>query len=336
MTIGTTEVNTTTNSSSVTTLHEIIETDYPPLAPVVDRLIDAGETVLFIARQKEGKSTLALQLAIDVSCGDAFLGRYPTTKATVLYVDYENRFQRIKQRGIDLANGRRVENLYVKAFDRISERDVGLFGPDHVRLADLVKNLQPGLLFIDPLRYALGHAPARAGNSTADEAMALSIIEQVTKLQDVNPEMTVALVHHLKKAQDSSGVKLRDNPRSWIDRVYGSQVLLAHVDAIWGLEEDANLYTFGTVPRAQDPLTLLLEKEPDSERFILSSAAFAFRTIPQRKAWDQLPQEFGWREAVATGISNNLLNSVIREARGNGLLNQDPVTKRYSKVTSAP
>jgi len=112
--------------------------------------------------------------------------------------------------------------------------------------------------------------------------------------------------------------------------------LLAHVDTIWGLEEDDDGYTFATVSRSQDLLMLKLEKQPESERFLLGSDdAPVFHTMKQQEAWETLPPEFGWREATELGISNNILNRVIRQARAAGLLAQDPVTRRYRKVAAA-
>ena len=108
------------------------------------------------------------------------------------------------------------------------------------------------------------------------------------------------------------------------------------MDTSWGLEEDDDGYTFATVPRSQDLLILKLEKQSDSERFLLGSEdALVFRTMKQQEAWEILPPEFGWREATELGISNNILDRVIRQARAAGLLTQDPVTRRYRKVAAA-
>lgn len=319
--------------SGVFTLQQIMETDYPRPPAIIKNLLSPGEIALFIARQKEGKSTLALQLAIDVACGNPFLDKYETTAGPVLYVDYENRLARIKDRGLDLANGRAVTQLHIKAFDLMSQRDVGLFGADHANLRNCVREIAPHLLFIDPLRYALAKGQNK---STAEENLALAAIEQVSALREVRSELATVLVHHVKKRQDFSqkAIKLREEPRSWIEQVYGSQALLAHVDTIWGLEEDGDGYVFATVPRSQDPIILRFEKQPDSERFLPSSTdVFAFKTPVQRDAWDRLPDEFGWREVTKkTGISNNVLDRVTRQARAAGLLIQDPVSKKFRKV----
>jgi AAA domain len=313
--------------NSILTLQELIDTEFSLASPLIKGLLDPSETALFIARQKEGKSTLALQLAIDVACGDRFLDHYDVAPARVFYLDYENRFYRLKARGIDLANGRKVENLHIKAFEQISQRDVGLFGKEFVELQSLIQQLQPGLTIIDPLRYALSNA-----NGTSGQDIALRAIDAISRLHE-DSEMGVILVHHLKKQQETLSIRLKTDPRAWIERVYGSQALIAHVDTIWGIEAEGDGYTFATVPRSHQPLILPLEKHPESERFLLgTNDGTTFRTPAQKKAWDSLPAQFSWRDAERLNISNNLMNSVIRQARSAGLLMQDPATKQYHKT----
>ena len=312
------------------TLQEIINSDFPKQTPLVKRFLTPGETALLIARQKEGKSTLALQLAIDVSCGEAFLNHYRTERVSVLYVDYENRPHRLKQRGIDLAGGRTVDDLILVAYESISDRNVGLFGKEFDRLHSIVTDLHPGLLILDPLRYA-------AFKDSTDEQVALKIIDRVAQLRDGNPEMAVILVHHLKKDQGNLTAQLRDDPRAWIERVYGSQVLLAHTENIWGLEHDETGYVFGTVPRSEESFVVMLEKVPDSQRFTLSATPVQVAGMPGalQQAWQRLPQEFSRSEGINLGIPNNTLDRLIRRARATGLLTQDPKTKRYRKVGEA-
>lgn len=327
------ENNAPIEGSGILTLQQIMEREFSEPPPVIDRLLYPNEVVLFFARQKEGKSTLALQFAIDVACGAQFLGRYETAQGPVLYVDYENRPVRLKTRGLDLTGERRVENLYVKTFDRVAQRDVGLFGREFEQLKELVQRCQPTLLIIDPLRYA-----GSRGRSTAKEEAAMEAIDRVSKLFAVaSANMSVVLVHHAKRSQDKTlKVRLSQDPRTWIEeQAYGSQALLAHVDNIWGLESEDDGYVFATVPRAQEPLLLRLEKQPGSERFLLGALdETIFNTGPRREAWKKLPSEFGWREATKLGISNKTLDKVIRTAMTAGLLTQDPASKKYRKVES--
>jgi AAA domain len=310
----------------VRTLQEIITADYPERTPIVENFLSPGETGLLIARQKEGKSTLALQLAIDISRGEPFLGRYATRQSLVLYTDYENRPYRLRERGLDVAQGRPVNDVVYIAFDRISDRNVALIGEDFDHLQDIVSELQPGLLVLDPLRYAVLA-------DSSDERAIVDALDQVSRLGDRNPGLAVLLVHHLKKAQDNMAPELRNDPKAWIDRVYGSQALIAHVETIWGLEHDDAGYALGTVSRSEESFVLGLEKEPESQRFILSPTSVQVTRMTQalRSAWDKLPSEFSRGQALALGIPNNNLDRMIRHARATGILEQDPRTKTYRK-----
>ncbi len=309
------------------TLQQIIEGDYPEPSPIVERFLKQGEVALLIARQKEGKSTLGLQMAIDVTCGDPFLGRYRTQRATVLSLDYENRLPQLKKRGIDLVRGRRVENLIYKAYNFISDRDTGLaVGEGFNYLQEMVQAVVPGLLLIDPLRFAIE-------DQTKDERVAVNALDQVSKLRTKNPQMAVLLIHHLKKSQEDFAPRLRDDMRSWVDRVYGSQALLAHAETIWGLENDERGCTLGTLSRSEDSFTIDLGQEPDSQRFVVAADSVQLEGMSEalRAAWDNLPQEFSWTEVANIRVPHNTLNRLIRYARPIGLIVQDPQTKRYRK-----
>ena len=309
------------------TLQQIIEADYPEPVPIVERFLKQGEAALLIARQKEGKSTLGLQMAIDVACGDPFLGRYPTRKATVVSLDYENRLPQLKKRGIDLVRGRRVENLVYKAYDFISDRDTGLTGPGFHYLKEIVEAVVPGLLIIDPLRFAIE-------DPTKDERVAVNALDHVSKLREKIPWMAVLLVHHLKKSQEDFAPRLRDDMRSWVDRIYGSQALLAHAETIWGLENDENGCTLGTLSRSEDSFTIDLGQEPDSQRFVVAADSVQVEGMSDalRDAWDNLPAEFSWSEVADNKVPHNTLNRLIRQARPLGLITQDLETKRYRKA----
>jgi hypothetical protein len=311
------------------TLQEIIEADYPEPVPLVERFLKPGETGLLIARQKEGKSTLGLQMAIDVACGDPFLDRYATMPSTVLSIDYENRLPQLKKRGIDLVRGRLVENLFYKAYDFISDRDTGLDGEGFSFLQSMVRKVCPGLLIIDPLRFAIE-------DQTSDERVAVNALDRVSKLRKNNPQMAVLLVHHLKKAQGDFTPSLRGDMRSWVDRIYGSQALLAHVETIWGLENDESGCTLGTLSRSEDSFTIDLAQEPESQRFIVSADSAQIERMPKalKDAWDLLPKEFVWREASALGVPQNTFYRLIRFTRPIGLITQDPLTKRYRKAAA--
>jgi hypothetical protein len=308
--------------------------DFPPEQPLVAEWLHPEEIALLIARQKEGKSTIALQLWLDIAFGDKFLGQFPTQKTKVMYVDYENKPVRLSKRLRDAARRRDLSkaDCLIRAYDRLHERDVDL-SQQFPRLLDAVRQEQPGLFVIDPLRLAMPKA-----GSSQDETIARDIIEKCSQLQACAPGLSILIVHHLKKSQENGfSERLKDNPHAWIENIYGSQALIAHVDSIWGLEACGigGTYTFASVSRSFDERIITLSKEPDSERFIYvpPDIAGAFTTPEQRELWDRLPDEFGVQDMIKDRkVSRNLLYTVIKRARAVRLLTQDPKTKRYRKV----
>jgi AAA domain len=325
-------------NDGVLSLEEILKVEFPKPEPLVEEFLNAGEVGLLIGRQKEGKSTLSLQLAIDIASGTPFLDRFVTRPGTILYVDYENRFYQLQQRGSRLIGERTGMMLKIKAYDSIADRDVGFANPErmtnqdrYTNLQKLVENVRPQLLIIDPLRLSL------PGNlDITKDTDVVMLLDQIAQLQKLVPGMAVLLVHHVKKEQNSgsNAVRLITDPRAWIDKVYGSQALLGHVETIWGLEEnDDGRYTLATVPRSHSVLILRLEKEPDSERCVLSEGGEPhFRTTDQSELWRKLPEEFSWKEAKEITKSGNTASRIIGQARQQGFLVQDPATKQFRKV----
>ena len=80
-----------------------------------------GEIALLIARQKEGKSTLALQFCLDLALGDPFLEQFPTQKTRVMYVDYENKPRRLSKRLVEAAGGRNLADIdfCIRAYEEV-------------------------------------------------------------------------------------------------------------------------------------------------------------------------------------------------------------------------
>jgi hypothetical protein len=269
---------------------------------------------------------LAVQLAIDVSFGEPFLGSLDAAPGRVLYIDYENRAHRLKERALSLAPGRALDDIYFAVYDRISQRDLGLDGDPYTRLFEEVRALKPALLIIDPLDLA-------TSIWLTDQHAVVALVERCSRLQEASPNLAVLLVHHLRKAQTSK-LRLYADPRAWVESAFGSQALIAHVDTIIGLEQDSEgHYTLATVPRSFDPLLMDLRKNLPSERLMLAESSTRISAWPTslHHYWHQLPDEFTWTQAAAI-IGNSNLGRLVRRAKP-ALLTQDKETKIYRKLT---
>lgn len=82
-----------------------------------------------------------------------------------------------------------------------------------------------GILFIDPLRYAL-NKPKVSG--TTDEMVAVEALDQVSKLQQRRPSLATILIHHLKKRQDPRfKVRLQKDPTTGLTKSTGHRLYSA-------------------------------------------------------------------------------------------------------------
>ncbi len=318
------------------TARELVERNWPEPPSKVEGLIAAGEVGLFIGQQKKGKSTLCRQLALAVAAGKPFLDKLPTSQGKVLYIDFENRPRAIKHSLLSLADVVDIgDSLVIQAYERISHRDLALSGKGLACLQVLVGEQQPSLLIIDPLRLALS-----AETSLLDDKHLVKIIDACQGLTEHVPDMSVVLVHHLKKKQrDDSSLPLHENPGDWIDRVFGGQALLAHVEFILGLEEQDEGYCLASVQRSQEERILFLDKHPDLLRFTFSSdqsrLSRVFRTAAQQDLWAKLPGKFSYEEGRKLAGTNGLLDRVINKARS-ALLLERRERGKYAKVVAEP
>jgi archaellum biogenesis ATPase FlaH len=313
--------------SRIKNWQSIINSNVNPPSDIVEGIVEEGSISLLVGRAKEGKSLLAAQLSIDVANGNPLLGKLATKKGRVLYIDYENRSHRIKARGQDLAQGHSVDDVFFAAYEKISGRDLGLDDKNLERLKDAVKILQPTLLVIDPLRLATS-----SDLKLPDKAV--TVLNAASSLFAANKNMGILLIHHLIKRQGEYIVKLRTDPRAWIEGAFGSQALIAHVETIIGLERDNDeLYTLATVPRSSEPIIWSLEKAPQSERFVLcgDDAQIKMWSTALQEGWKKLPLDFSWSDGVLL-VGNSTLDRILRKAKPLGLVVQDPKTKRYTKI----
>ncbi len=76
---------------------ELVNQSLPPVTWLVNNLLPQGLCIL-AGRPKSGKSFLALNMAISITRGRRVLDFFPSNPACVLYVPYEDSFQRMQSR----------------------------------------------------------------------------------------------------------------------------------------------------------------------------------------------------------------------------------------------
>lgn len=178
--------------------------DVKPVDFVINGLVPVGLTIL-ASPPKYGKSWMCLDMALSVAAGHDFLG-FHTNKAGVLYLSLEDRFDRLKQRALQILDGEAFPAMLELGIDSAT-LDNGFIES----LDDFLKeHTDTKLLIIDTFIKIRGE-PKRGESAYGADSREAGIIK---KLADDNSLATV-LVTHTRKGIDP------DDPFVNITGTYG-------------------------------------------------------------------------------------------------------------------
>lgn len=184
------------------------------LQPLVDGLLYDGLTML-VAKPKDGKSWLALQLSIAVASGRALDGIELRETGTVLFVALEESSARTANRLRKLASaGPWLEHL-IFVYELLP-----LMSGGAEQLAELIRQHKPRLVVLDTLT-----ALVRAAKRETD--VFRGQYEEINRLRQICSDAGICclLIHHTRKG-------ISNGP---IEAVAGTGGITAAVDAIWHL-----------------------------------------------------------------------------------------------------
>ena len=312
------------------TLAQLRAAILPEPRPIVEGILNEGETILLVGRPKVGKSRLIQQLTLELSRAQPFLGRYAITKpCRVLVIDLENRPAVAKVRFTLMATPEESDSeIFVYAPETLAEGlvDTSLLGL--TRLNDLITRADPEVLIIDTWRLFVD------GNEN-DASVVVTALKSLSDVRRFRPQMAIILVHHLRKEQRDTAVRLREDPSAWVENVSGHHALVGHVDACYGLEREINaageeLIVFGGVSRNSACSALLLDEDDMTLRFSVRSgddAARAAMTPRELDIWAHAKRlgKFTFTALfTAAGTTNKkAVSSMLRKAESHGVLRKD-------------
>jgi RecA-family ATPase len=331
---------------SIKPLNEIIDLKGSAPTPLIDEILLEGETAVCAGRAKIGKSALLQQMACSLASGSQFLGHRVLEPRRVLYIDMENQPLHLRERYRQISGSipgndwyRRLE---IAAFDSLAENVFGLNRGGFKRLMLAVEAFDPDLVIIDSLRLF-------GGIDLKDEQKVVQFLIRLAELRRIKKSLSIILAHHLRK-QDRKGksVKLSHSPTEWIEDVSGSQALIAHVDSIWGLEQerdaDSETTVFALVQRNGRQKILYLTPAVDNTGNttigfgLLSKSdveAAAEKTFTQKEmdVWTRLPKSFRWKDLLAIcggDTKKKIASSMLNKMKSNMLVTE--IDKTYTKV----
>lgn len=186
---------------------ELFATKSTPPKYLIERLIMSGGIAMISGEPKSAKTWLAIECAIGVATGAPVLGKYKTMPGNVAYFFTEDMEDAIKVRLASLLAGQgKTPDVLARTFHaqpRGHHIDVTR-AEDCARIIASVRLIEREhgkvrLLVLDPLR----NIHARDEDKSGDMMAVFECLKMIGKLLDV----TVLLVHHAKKATQSSSSK---------------------------------------------------------------------------------------------------------------------------------
>lgn len=243
----------TVRTFEMSTIGSILATTYPEPEWVVPGIMSEGLNILAGA-PKQGKSMLALNLALTVAGGGLAMGSVRVNAADVLYLSLEDKQRRVQDRAVkmlkvihpDLAS--EIGDRLVVATEWPRQDEGGL------ALIDLWASRaeKPGLLIIDVWNRFCPTYKA-SGNAYSQDADFMGQVKKFAEKRGI----TALIVHHTRKP----GMK---EPEDFVNEVSGTLGLAGTADGIMVLmrsrqNAQASLHVTGRdVPESE----LVLEFDP--------------------------------------------------------------------------
>lgn len=198
----------------------------PPVSFLIHRFIPRTGTVMLCGPPKEGKSFLALQIAMAIADGVPFLGR-PSVKSKVLYLQLDNptdvwvnRLNDLKVCEISLPDNLIIPDPFEP--DYRDKLDIVKNPEDLEYLVHTVKEVDPALVVLDTLFDINGGRE----NDAADVRQLYNSIMELCR------ERCVLLIHHTHKLSPPPGQKIQHRI-SPVDAARGSSAMAGKMNAVY-------------------------------------------------------------------------------------------------------
>jgi len=302
---------------------------------LIDGLIPKRSLSIVVGDSGLGKSPLLYQAAMCVAHGIPFLG-FPTVRARVLYLDYENGLQ-----GVYGLTGQLAKHLGIGTIDHENLlpwnfNDAPLDWSSS-KLEEMIGDLRPEWVVIDPL----------GGFDLTIEANPENVTRNCQRFrrnaQEFGPSFTG--VHHIRKPSDIAqynGPKLEEDAMTWMLRARGARQLINGSDVRLGIDAaegggapNGNLVVAGFARLSGSIGPLLVERVFDDEGRPLGyrrmSGATLLSNPAQKEAFQDLPDTFTFTQAKQVyGKADQATTDFLKKCQSVGIVRHDART--YSKV----
>jgi hypothetical protein len=160
---------------------------------IIPRLVEAGAVSLLIGRPKEGKSTLACQLAADLSAGRAALDGTTMDQGTVLWFAIDEPMRRFVPRAENM--GADPKRFHVVA------RDGDPLTP--ARIAALLEEVNPSLVVIDTLSQLASDNGIKPNDAESVVPFMKALVSAIQSRPNCGALLIFHAPHHANRAAGS-------------------------------------------------------------------------------------------------------------------------------------
>ncbi|MDQ3816468.1 MAG: AAA family ATPase [Acidobacteriota bacterium] len=239
---------------ALTPLNDLLAEPEEEVAYVWDRTLPAGGISICAAKPKVGKSTLARNLAVAITRGEAFFGR-ATAKGKVIYLCLEEKraevaahFRRMGAHGSDILihTGRLPDDALAALKDVIAEFD-------------------PALVIIDPLSRFVRVIDF---NDYAQMARGLEPLIDLARVTGCH----ILSVHHCGKGEREGG-----------DALLGSTAIFGAIDTALMMKRRDNTRTLHTVQRYGDDMPETVAHLDPETGIVTAGGDLATLQVDERK-----------------------------------------------------
>jgi len=185
----------------LTPFEDIDAREIEPMRYLVEPHLPAGEATMLYAPPRSFKSFLTMEYALSIALGRPFLGRFESTQGVVIYLDLENRQDRLRER---VRAAMQRDHIAVAALrgnllmqDRGESIPAWRMDPDALEeLGAYVEGVAPALIIVDNFRKGLPFGVEENSNSEINP-----IINRLLEACE-RAESALLLVHHTNKGNE--------------------------------------------------------------------------------------------------------------------------------------
>lgn len=179
---------------------------------LIDKWVPVGDVCFVAGKASSFKSTICLHWGYAISTGKLVFNKYPTKTSKVLYLNEENSRHIIKSMIDRVKNGLSINNssdqLAISVLENFRLDELG-----HIELIiNFIKKHDIKVLICDSLRRFIGF-------DENDATRMNEFFQYIKRIKQNCPELTVIILHHLKKSNSRYSTDLRDELRGSSDIV---------------------------------------------------------------------------------------------------------------------